>query len=128
MTLLLTNYIERICLEEKNLHLESVKPLQTKTIACLHDYGSTMYDIRMIYTMLKKIEELGHSKRYKLVCVPSKDSDQISLQSDSLCKALYQALKYLKISTCPASQKLLAYMGKYLIFIRNIKIFTCRAA
>ena len=41
---------------------------------------------------------------------------------------LYQASKYLKIGTCRASQKLLAYMGKELIFTRNIKIFTCPAA
>ena len=32
-----------------------------------------------------------------------------------------QASKYLKISTCPASRKLLAYMGKNEIFTRNIK-------
>ena len=46
----------------------------------------------------------------------------------ALISTHWQALKYLKISTCPASQKLLAYMGKYLIFIRNFKIFTCPAA
>ena len=39
-----------------------------------------------------------------------------------------QGLKYLKIGTCPASQKLLAYRGKKLIYTRNIKIFTCPAA
>ena len=39
-----------------------------------------------------------------------------------------QGLKYLKIGTCPASLKLLAYMGKKLIYTRNIKIFTCPAA
>ena len=38
-----------------------------------------------------------------------------------------QASKYLKIGTCPASQKILAYMGKNLIFTRSIKIFTCPA-
>ena len=31
----------------------------------------------------------------------------------------WQALKYLKIGTCPASQKLLAYMEKMLIYIGN---------
>ena len=41
---------------------------------------------------------------------------------------LQQASKYLKIGTCPASQKLLAYIGKKMIFTRNIKIFTCPAA
>ena len=30
-----------------------------------------------------------------------------------------QALKYLEIGTCPASQKLLAYMEKMLIYIGN---------
>ena len=40
----------------------------------------------------------------------------------------FQALKYLEIGTCPASLKILAYMGKFLIFTRNIKIFTCPAA
>ena len=39
-----------------------------------------------------------------------------------------QASKYLKIGTCPASQKILAYMGKNLIFTINTKIFTCPAA
>ena len=39
-----------------------------------------------------------------------------------------QGLKYLKIGTCPASQKLLAYMGKKIIFTRNIKFSTCPAA
>ena len=39
-----------------------------------------------------------------------------------------QALKYLKIGTCPASQKILAYMWEILIFTRNIKIFTGPAA
>ena len=38
-----------------------------------------------------------------------------------------QTSKYLKICTCPASQILLAYMGKKLIFTTNIKIFTCPA-
>ena len=33
--------------------------------------------------------------------------------------ALLQALKYLEIGTCPASQKLLAYMEKMLIYIGN---------
>ena len=42
--------------------------------------------------------------------------------------AMNQGLKYLKIGTCPASQKLLAYMGKKIIYARNIKIFTCPAA
>ena len=46
---------------------------------------------------------------------------------DALCPS-QQGLKYLKIGTCPASQKLLAYMGKKLIYTRNIKIFTCPAA
>ena len=32
------------------------------------------------------------------------------------------------IGTCPASQNLLAYKGKNVIFTRNIKIFTCPAA
>ena len=35
------------------------------------------------------------------------------------------AWKYLKIGTCPASQKLLTYMGENLTFTRNIKIFAC---
>ena len=39
-----------------------------------------------------------------------------------------QASKFLKIGTCPASQNLLAYIGKILIFIRNMKISTCPAA
>ena len=39
---------------------------------------------------------------------------------------LQLASKYLKIGTCPASQKVLTYMGKYK-FTRNI-IFTCPAA
>ena len=38
-----------------------------------------------------------------------------------------QASKYLKMGTC-TSQKLLAYMGKFLIDTRNIKICTCPAA
>ena len=39
-----------------------------------------------------------------------------------------QALKYLKIGTCPASQKLLTYMDKILIYIGNHPNFTCPAA
>ena len=39
-----------------------------------------------------------------------------------------KASRFLKIGTCPASQKILAYMGKNLIFTRNIKIFTCPAS
>ena len=39
-----------------------------------------------------------------------------------------QASKYLKKGTCPASQKLLAYMGKKFIYTRNVEIFTCPAA
>ena len=42
--------------------------------------------------------------------------------------ALSQVSKYLKIGTYPASQKLLSYMGKHLIYTRNIKIFTCPPA
>ena len=45
-----------------------------------------------------------------------------------ICDQTRQASKYLKIGTCPASLKILAYMGKNLIFTRNIKIFTCPAA
>ena len=41
---------------------------------------------------------------------------------------MMQASKYLKIGTYPASQKILVYMGKNLIFTRSIKIFTCPAA
>ena len=36
-----------------------------------------------------------------------------------------QALKYLKIGTCPASQKLLAHMEKMLIYIGNHPKFHC---
>ena len=39
-----------------------------------------------------------------------------------------QALKYLKIGTCPASQKLFGHMGITIISTRHIKIFTCPAA
>ena len=42
--------------------------------------------------------------------------------------SLMQASKYLIIGTYPASQKILVYMGKKLIFTRSIKIFTCPAA
>ena len=34
-------------------------------------------------------------------------------------KRVNQALKYLKIGTCPASQKLLACMGKMIIYLGN---------
>ena len=43
-------------------------------------------------------------------------------------QTVYQASKYLKIGTCPASQKILACIGIFLIFTRNNKIFTCPAA
>ena len=36
---------------------------------------------------------------------------------------VHQALKYLKIGTCPASQKLLVYMEKMLIYIGNDPTF-----
>ena len=32
-----------------------------------------------------------------------------------------QVSKYIEIGTCPASQKIMAYMGKKINFIRNIK-------
>ena len=51
-----------------------------------------------------------------------------SCQKHALADLNCQGSKYLKIGTCPASQKLLAYMGKKLIFTRNIKIFNCPAA
>ena len=44
------------------------------------------------------------------------------------CNRETQASKYFKIGTCPASQTLLAFMGKKLIYTRNIQIFTCPAA
>ena len=37
------------------------------------------------------------------------------------CSPQQQVLKYLKIGTCPASQKLLAYLRKNLIFTRMSK-------
>ena len=48
--------------------------------------------------------------------------------SGSKLFAKVQLSKFLKIGTCPASQKVLTYMGKNVIFTRNFKIFTCPAA
>ena len=97
-----------------------------------YTFSTSFDEINVIFIPKKWLSSIHNDRVFKNIAQSSLHSQQSHHCLHSQSMALnytqkHQASKYLKIGTCPASQKLLEYMGFFFHFTRNTKIFTCPA-